>query len=789
MMSDEETDDDDNDDESTIYQSKPHLDPQAVIILAKSIPNCSRVTPPRKDNDRLTTASSSSNNAANANNNNNTNAYTKSESSSSYFESSSYFSSFSRRLQQTFSAEENQKEEDDKQRLKKTDILSFLVSDAYSIEQLAAEAEGKHTSTSELEGAGIARIDVYCVSGTVCTCRVIQTATAGADPSSEEEGKDNKDANDDGDDDVPPEATCAPLDMLPTPRKGNVSQRKRISKDTTNNAATTDQGAGTQVRRIIRRKCTIEALRRILEQPPKLPEINQSIIAFSPFNDHDHDHSNTDSDASHTSLMSVSKILLKRQQKRHLKKHKKFSKLSTEQQAFLKVQQKKYEKRIRRDEKVRQHVGNAILAAGMGGCGSEMGVDLMAMRSMSLEEMTVASGQTRSPTRGGSTKEPNVNAANVATSPTSTAYNAQKVLREKIEIADMGLAILMGEAQRLERIMVAMKEKDTDTDTTRSCGSKHSRTTGGGDDDTAGSFSTWENTDREDTMGDDDDTAPKTMSGGSHSSNSSVDSSSEERKMARKMQGCEIEYSFPHDYHDELEGALMGDDVVENSSSSDDDSDAASEPSKVARRQHSGNNNNNFSRISSRGRSPGAAGKKHAVSVSPIVAVPTNGVGCVVLRENHTFDVIGKIPEVLRKKLFRKNGPLPDQIALGTLGRYYVHFVDGSFFFYGPPSLSKILIKGNKKQTRRGKDRNRGKRGGDDTVSVVSVAFGKHLDDFFVVRYVVRGTLFYCFYAHSDSCFFSSIICDLYIIIIFFTRTDRMVHGKPTVPYPPASRV
>ena len=100
------------------------------------------------------------------------------------------------------------------------------------------------------------------------------------------------------------------------------------------------------------------------------------------------------------------------------------------------------------------------------------------------------------------------------------------------------------------------------------------------------------------------------------------------------------------------------------------------------------------------------------------------------LSENGTFDVVGEIPEVLEKKLFRSKGPLPDQISLGSLGRYYVHFRDGSFFFYGPPSLSKILIKGNKRQ-RRGKDRNRGKR---EEACVASVAFGEDLDDFFVVR-------------------------------------------------------
>ena len=60
-----------------------------------------------------------------------------------------------------------------------------------------------------------------------------------------------------------------------------------------------------------------------------------------------------------------------------------------------------------------------------------------------------------------------------------------------------------------------------------------------------------------------------------------------------------------------------------------------------------------------------------------------------------------------------------------------INFTHGFPYSYGPPSLSKILIKGNKKQQRRGKDRNRGKR---DDISVTSVAFGKNLDDFFVCR-------------------------------------------------------
>jgi len=338
---------------------------------------------------------------------------------------------------------------------------------------------------------------------------------------------------------------------------------------------------------------------------------------------------------------------------------------------------------------------------------------------------------------------------------TGDAYHAQKAIQGKIEIADMGLAILMGEAQRLERIMATMRETrdkdletdytdegskggDTDGDTTLgSVGSKRrSRRARGGnddddDDDDSRSYSTMHSTDRE--LGDDSTIGSRTSAG----SNSSLeDSSWEERKLARLMQGCEIEYSFPHDYHDELEGALMNDDMEDNSSSdssdeedSNNEDDASRASSKVARRR--------------RGRSPPKDGvsaptnasslhkEKQKLEVSPIVAVPTNGEGCVVLRENGAFDVVGKIPAILRKKLFRSNGPMPDQIALGTLGRYYVHFVDGSFFFYGPPAMSKTLIHGNKQKLRRGKDRNRGKRG---EVSVVSVAFGKNLDDFFIVR-------------------------------------------------------
>ena len=51
--------------------------------------------------------------------------------------------------------------------------------------------------------------------------------------------------------------------------------------------------------------------------------------------------------------------------------------------------------------------------------------------------------------------------------------------------------------------------------------------------------------------------------------------------------------------------------------------------------------------------------------ISPIVAIPTNGKGCVVIRKNGAFDVVGEIPDKLHKKLFQEL-TLPVKIELGT---------------------------------------------------------------------------------------------------------------------------
>jgi len=135
------------------------------------------------------------------------------------------------------------------------------------------------------------------------------------------------------------------------------------------------------------------------------------------------------------------------------------------------------------------------------------------------------------------------------------------------------------------------------------------------------------------------------------------------------MQGCEVEYSFPHKYHDFLEGALMGEnnDDEESSCSEDEvDSRGASTTFSTAKNTkgtrgrsppRSGHNN---------GKSTAATTPKLKEILSPIVAIPTNGQGCIVLRQDGSFDVVGKIPDVLRRKLFRRNGPLPDYVSLGT---------------------------------------------------------------------------------------------------------------------------
>ena len=586
----------DNDDEI-----KPHLDPQAVITLASSIPNCSLVSPPNDTLQNTLSKGSSSAIPSPA-------SISKSETTGSYFSW----------IQNTFSTEAPVDDSLNKEEENRNEIISFIVSTAYSVEQLTAEADGKYGTRSELEGAGIARVDVYCKTGTVITCRVIQT---------------NHSMD-----------TGSPSDSnVSTSISADNSSIQQQGKENNNNA----QLNGIQLRRIIRRKCTLEALRSILSDPPMVVILNSG---------NDGNNDNDDDDDSQAS--TVSKKLSKRQQEKKQKSI--FSNLTKAQHKFLSQNRENHEKRTRRDEQVRQQMGNAILSG-------EGSVDF---NNLSLTDTVAVTEDTTG---------------------TSDAYNAQRDIEGKIEVTDMALAILMGEAQRLERIMEAMKADDNGKGASKDEDGQNSYSTGLNDD-TDRSISTCGSTIDQD---DADDTDASTFD-------------DEDAHLARIMQGCEIEYSFPPELQDELESALMGDDVV--SSSNDDNGD---------------NSDDELESISGRGRrgrSPPRDGnrklsKRKDDTVSPIVSIPTNGEGCVVLRLNGAFDVIGPVPKVLYKKLFRPSSALPDVISLGTLGRYYVHFRDGSFFFYGPPSLSKILIKKNKK--RRGKNRRR------DEVGVKSVAFGK----------------------------------------------------------------
>jgi hypothetical protein len=559
--------------------SKPHLDPREVCRIGKSIPNCSLIT-----------------------------------SSSDHFQPSTYFAQLSNGFQKTFSTDENLTDDEDDPTT--NSIISFLVSDSLSVEQLAAEAQGQYCTPSTLEGGGVARVDVYCKSGTVCTCWVIQTGSASADQLT-----------------LCGSASTPPLgdtiqSFLPSPKSGSLGNL--------------------QIRRVINRKCSLHALRGILERPPKLVEINESIID-SPCEG--------DVDDSHTSL--VSKLLRRRKEINH----KGFPVLSKEQQKFMNAQQKKYEQRLRHEEKARQHVALAILAGG------NEGVDLRAIKSLSLND-------TESLSQASDVADEDEGERNHL--PLSESSNQQqKIIQEKIEIADMGLAILMGEAQRLKSILLSMedeknaKEKDDSDTGSEMMNNSHMHS----DCDTDSSYST--------------DVRSRSLS--------------TDYDLRSMKQGCEVEYSFPHEYHDVLEAALMG-----RNDDHDDDSYIPEEDSDEESRKSSG--------------SIIAELRASEKALSPIVAIPINDEGCIVIRQNGAFEVVGKIPDKLFKKLFREKS-FPVQISLGTLLRYFVLFDDGSFHFCGHPSLSKILIKAGKTVN-----------GRKSQVSIASVAFGKEIDDFFVVR-------------------------------------------------------
>ena len=373
-----------DEDQSTTTANNFLLNPEEVEALAVAIPNCNQVHPPlseTKDNEEPTPRPTS----------------------------------FLTLLQHKFSSEE--KDEAAKK------ILSFLVTDSYSLEQLAAEASGKQ-SRGALHGAGMSRIDVYCQSGNVCVNRVIQTSDKSTHA-----------------------ATTSP---------------SRVGK----NLKTLPEGM--QVRRVIKRRCSLEVLKMIMQCPPDFVHINPDIASTIAIEE----------------LKGAAKPVSNRRQR--LMKYQ--SKLDNAQENFLNEQQGKYEKRVLRDDKARQRVGNAILS----------GYDLLTMRNV----------------RSISSAESSLNDASVPSSeslPPSEVYDKQKAIKEKIQYADVSLAILYGEAEGLKNMIDQMKEKR--------------QAENEADEENLGTLSTVHSSDREE-----------------DSSVSSIDTNLKET--ARILQGCEVEYSF-----------------------------------------------------------------------------------------------------------------------------------------------------------------------------------------------------------------------------------------------------
>jgi hypothetical protein len=345
-------------------------------------------------------------------------------------------------------------------------------------------------------------------------------------------------------------------------------------------------------------------------------------------------------------------------------------------------------------------------------------------------------------------------------------------IQQKIELADMGLAILTGEVESVEKMMDSLhKEKGGDDDDEESCsqdesegqqqtknhpregrrekkhrgreGKKNSRllSVRRSVSTSRSSLSASKRLDSFSTMEDDQSLSESSSSSGS---DGSMDDSEAEH-IARMLQGCEVEYSFPYDFHDELEDALLAQEFASEDDQSyySGGSSESGEESTVDRREAKGPVRRG------RHRQNGGRGcKRRKMKIPTIVAIPTNGHGCVVLRNSGAFSVVGSLPKPMYKELFRKNAPSPEYIAMGTKGRYYIRFEDGSHKCAGPSSLKVFLNKPASQDSAKAKNASRFSRDGINKQrkkkgevekrhhppSIASIAFGRRFDDFFLVR-------------------------------------------------------
>lgn len=468
----------------------------------------------------------------------------------------------------------------------KEHIVSFLAFDPLSMEQLAAEADdGKKKQSNEIDGEGVARVDVHCRSGTVIVSRMFLVLKNDSTSLSEK-----------------------------------YSRKSEAIVSSTMKARTVEN---TQIRRIIRQNVTQSNLRCIFSDPPKKTTIDESISASN----------SDDKDI---------------------------------------MEQKLYEEyQSAHDEMARMHVANAIINTAMMGVGGD---DLE--RVMQLDAFDC------NPLEAGKTSK-------LLHDENDQLQSLQIEVREKINIADIGLAILMEEKRQLEKMMGIEKEVKRNHYANKSL--------------------------EEDAVIQDDYSVE---SESSTSSSRNYDEAEEREQQSRseriRIMGCEVEYSFASVLVDDLEAALVGRSNNDDDSSDSDDScnDSCRGRSKTKRDILPGE----------------IIPLKRQLRLSAITAIPTNGDGCVVLRDNGAFNVVGRIPKLLEKQLFQDDAPFPEYISLGSNNRFFVKFDDESYYVRGSTSLTRALnVKMSEKRKVKGKQRAK------NNLSIASVAFGKDPEAFFVV--------------------------------------------------------
>ena len=606
-------------------------------------------------------------------------------------------------------------------------VVSFLVGAQQLFKHRPTDSNNDDTSsgTSQLHCcestereimAGIARVDVYCKTGTVCTIRLVYSANnqelqqGDVGESCEESIKTSYSLS--------PSAVLSSL--LPTPQHSNARNYLTSSasksptdssvKTSTSSVVTWGNNNQTIVKRIFRRNVNIETLKRILSDPPTMNEIpiDDNMLGNNHWEaPNENAIYNTQSEQPQLNLSGLSKT----------------------QQRFLQRERKNHNRRMRREENARQKVAHLILS---GGSLSDLKLDSVESKDTAESTGTFSS----------------LDSGKVDEKMSKRDMLRKKLLevQRKIELADMGIAIISGEVESTNKMIETLQKEQQggdqggrDDDTLSLDGNNSEKEQGRdtrnhpregkqtkehrgregkkntrvlsvrGSSSYSKSISTVSKRIESFSTYDDDRSSQDSES----SSSASLDDS-EAEEIARMIQGCEVEYSFPYDHHDELEDALLAQEFA-----SYEDSDYSSDDDAVVRR--------------GRGRHRcGNKSSKRRVEIPNIVAIPTNGDGCVVLRHDGSFNLVGEISKPMYKALFCKKSAHPEYIAMGTNDRFFIRFDDGTHSCVGPTQLKSFLKAKNSSRFRTVKQKQ--KKGDVDPMGVSSIAFGKGFEDFFMVR-------------------------------------------------------